>query len=226
MIPPPSTRVPIVAARNPRLRSSAGSSIGSTERDSTTAKRTSSTSAATNTTTTPAVSPDRAWVSPLTSSVIAAPSVTTPGEVEPARVLGRRLRQPQAGDDQGEGEHPDHDVGLAPAGADVERRGQHDAGRDPEPDAGAPDRGAVAPLLRRARTVGEDRQPAREDRGAADPLEHPRADEERAARRHRHTAASRRRSRPAPRRTSAAGPARHRPHPRRAGPRRAPRSSS
>ena len=79
MIPPPRTRVPIVAARNPRLRSRAGSSIGSALRHSTTANRTSITSAAANTRDHAAGEADRAWVSPLTSNVIAAPSVTTPG---------------------------------------------------------------------------------------------------------------------------------------------------
>ena len=94
--------------------------------------------------------PERASVSPLTSSVIAATSSSEADPVEPARVLGRRLGQQAAGrEHQREREHRDHGVRLAPAGADrSQRRRQHRSPGDPDADA------APQTAVERARSTG------------------------------------------------------------------------
>ena len=103
-----------------------------------------------------------AAVSAQTSRVMAVANSARPGPSSRRRLAaatrGCGTRWATAGQRHG----PDGQVGLAPA-AEPRTSRQHGAERDPEADAGAPDRGRVTPAAPCGKVVGQHRQPAGQD---------------------------------------------------------------
>ncbi len=228
MIPRPSTSAPRVAARKPGARNSARSTIGSATRASIDdVRRQRDQRRPTNSSTVVVESPDLDSVSPLTSRVSATASVTTPARSRRRGCTDLRLGQhPRARHDESQGDQPDDDVGLAPAGADVEPGREHRTRADPEADAGTPDARGVCPFRRLGEGVRQDGQPAGEHRRAADSLEHARGHEDRAVRRDAHSRANPGPAGAARRHRYAVDPPRRRSRPSPAALRRGRRSSS